>query len=210
MSLIKYILFDMDGVLIDAKEWHYEALNEALGIFGFQISRHDHLTTFDGKPTKDKLKMLSETGVLPIELHGLIQKMKQKFTNRKIINHCKPYFSHQRALSKLKSEGYKLAVCSNSIRPSVESMLTYAGIIDYFDFFISNQDVEKGKPDPEMYLLAMKKFNANPNQCLILEDNDHGIKSAVSSGGHLMKVREVSDVNFENIKVHIEKINNSK
>ncbi|STK74080.1 2-deoxyglucose-6-phosphatase [Escherichia coli] len=49
---IKAILFDMDGVLIDAKEWHYEALNKALDLFGMKISRFDHLTTFDGLPTK--------------------------------------------------------------------------------------------------------------------------------------------------------------
>ena len=80
MKKIKYILFDMDGVLIDAKDWHYEALNQALQIFGKQISRYDHLTTFDGKPTKDKLNMLSEVGEIPKELHPIINKMKQKIT----------------------------------------------------------------------------------------------------------------------------------
>ena len=58
MSRIKAILFDMDGVLIDAKEWHYEALNQALKLFGCEISRFDHVHTFDGLPTKDKLELL--------------------------------------------------------------------------------------------------------------------------------------------------------
>ena len=56
---IKAVLFDMDGVLIDAKEWHYEALNRALALFGMPISRFEHLTTFDGLPTRKKLEMLS-------------------------------------------------------------------------------------------------------------------------------------------------------
>lgn len=206
MDAIKYILFDMDGVLIDAKEWHYEALNEALNIFGVEISRYDHLTTFDGKPTKDKLNMLSDTGILPYELHKIINKMKQKYTNRMIVNNCKPNFTHQRALSKLQSEGYKMAVCSNSISSSVESMLTSAGILKYFEFFVSNQDVKKGKPDPEMYLLAMKRLSANPKECLILEDNENGIKAAMDSGGHLLKIRDVQDVNYENIKRTIQEI----
>ena len=189
----------MDGVLIDAKEWHYEALNEALKIFGKEISRYDHLTVFDGKPTKDKLNMLTEIGEIPKEIHPIVNIMKQKYTVRKIISLCRPLFVHQRTLSMLKKEGYKMAVCSNSIRNSVQFMLEAAGIIEYFDFFISNEDVKKGKPDPEMYIKAMKKFNAQPEECLILEDNENGIKAAIASGGHLLKILNVSEVNYENI-----------
>ena len=68
--MIKAVIFDMDGVLIDAREWHYEALNRALRLFGMEISRTDHLTTFDGLPTRRKLEMLSSTNGLPVELHG--------------------------------------------------------------------------------------------------------------------------------------------
>lgn len=205
---IKYILFDMDGVLIDAKEWHYEALNEALRIFGKEISRFDHLTVFDGKPTKDKLNMLTEIGEIPKAVHDIINIMKQKFTMRKISNLCSPNFNHQVALSKLKKEGYKMAVCSNSIRQSVEFMLRNAGIIEYFDFYISNEDVVNGKPDPEMYQTAMSRFSAEPHECLILEDNENGIKAAIASGAHLLKINEVNDVNYKNIKNRIIEISN--
>jgi beta-phosphoglucomutase len=51
--IIKAVIFDMDGVLIDAKEWHYESLNDALSNFGYEISHHDHLVTYDGLPTKN-------------------------------------------------------------------------------------------------------------------------------------------------------------
>jgi beta-phosphoglucomutase len=53
--MIKAVVFDMDGVLIEAKDWHYEALNRALKLFGYEISRYEHLTTFDGLPTRRKL-----------------------------------------------------------------------------------------------------------------------------------------------------------
>ena len=62
--MIKAVIFDMDGVLIDAKEWHYEALNNALKLFGYKISRHDHLVTFDGLPTRAKLQMMTEQEML--------------------------------------------------------------------------------------------------------------------------------------------------
>jgi len=203
MSKIKAILFDMDGVLIEAKDWHYEALNDALRIFGCEISLYDHLVTFDGLPTKHKLNMLSSLGKLPKDLHPIINIMKQKHTMRMILNKCKPLFNHQYAISKLHSEGYKMAVCSNSIRKSVEVMIEQAGLNQYFDFYVSNEDVEKGKPHPEMYNLAMNKMNLKPEQCLILEDNENGIKAAVESGGHLLKIGEVTDVTYLAIKNRI-------
>lgn len=78
--MIKAIVFDMDGVLIEAKDWHYEALNRALRLFGFEISRYDHLTTFDGLPTKRKLQILSAEHDLPAKLHDFINEMKQQYT----------------------------------------------------------------------------------------------------------------------------------
>ena len=97
--------------------------NKALGLFGFSISRYDHLTTYDGLPTKKKLEMLSLESDLPTELHAFINEMKQKFTMEIVYTQCKPKFIHEYALSSLKSKGYKLAVASNSIRETVEVMM---------------------------------------------------------------------------------------
>lgn len=206
MNKIKAILFDMDGVLIEAKDWHYEALNEALKLFGAEISLYDHLATFDGLPTKDKLNMLTSVGKLPKDLHPIINKMKQKHTMRMILNKCKPLFAHQYALSKLHSEGYKMAVCSNSIRRSVEVMIQQAGLDKYFEFYVSNEDVSNGKPNPEMYSKAIDKLNLKPEDCLILEDNENGIKAAKASGGHLLKIGEITDVTYFNITNRIKEI----
>ena len=74
--MIKAVLFDMDGVLIDAKDWHYEALNRALEHFGFAISRESHLSTFDGLPTRAKLQMLTKARGLPERLHEFINSLK--------------------------------------------------------------------------------------------------------------------------------------
>lgn len=82
--MIKAIIFDMDGVLIDAKDWHYEALNRALRLFGCEISRYDHLATFDGLPTKEKLNLLSKERHLPEKLHSFINEMKQRYTWRSL------------------------------------------------------------------------------------------------------------------------------
>lgn len=203
---IKAVLFDMDGVLIEAKEWHYEALNKALDLFGMPISRHDHLTTFDGLPTRKKLEMLSLERGLPTQLHEFINEMKQLYTLEMVHTLCKPRFAQENALSTLKAMGYKMAVCSNSVRSSVNLMMDRSGLAPYLDIQISNEDVSKGKPDPEMYLKAMKHFGLRPDECLILEDNENGIKAARASGAHLLIIKEVEETNLENILGRIREI----
>tara|TARA_B100001248_G_scaffold262670_1_gene260712 strand:- start:459 stop:1088 length:630 start_codon:yes stop_codon:yes gene_type:complete len=200
---IKAVIFDMDGVLIEAKDWHYEALNKALGLFGTTISRYDHLVTYDGLPTKKKLEMLSVERGLPRRLHSFINRLKQKYTIDAVHKYCKPTFHHQYALSKLKSDGYKVAVCSNSIRQSIEIMMDKADLMPYLDFFLSNQDVEKPKPAPDIYNLAIKKLEVNPDECLIVEDNENGVKAAMASNAHLLKVEDVNEVNLDNIRNRI-------
>jgi beta-phosphoglucomutase len=203
---IKAVLFDMDGVLIDARDWHYEALNEALAHFGYTISRESHLSTFDGLPTSAKLKMLSQALGLPTGLHGLINQLKQKYTIQHSYNLCRPRFNHRQALSWLASS-YKIAVCSNSIRHTIETMMDLAKLSHHLDLIVSNQDVSKPKPDPEMYLVAMQKLNVSPNECLIVEDNEHGIQAALASGGHLLRVANPDDVTLSRIQTRISEIN---
>lgn len=196
---IKAVLFDMDGVLIDAKDWHYEALNKALGLFGIEISRYDHLTTFDGLPTKVKLQMLSKRYYLPEELHPFINEVKQSYTAELVYQRCHPMFHHEYALSKLHNQGYKIAVCSNSIRNTIELMMERSGLNKYIDLIISNEDVKKAKPDPEMYTTAIEKFGLKPKECVVVEDNPNGIQAGKASGAYVLEVATVYDVNYENI-----------
>ena len=197
---IKAILFYMDGVLIDAKDWHYEALNKALKLFGMEISRYDHLTTFDGLPTKVKLQMLSKRYYLPEELHPFINDVKQSYTAELVYQRCHPMFHHEYALSKLKQEGYKIAVCSNSIRKTIELMMDRAGLTSYLDLIVSNEDVTKAKPDPEMYQTAIRKFGVKPEECIVVEDNPNGIQAGKASGASILEVATVYDVNYDNIR----------
>ena len=206
MSKIKAIIFDMDGVLIDAKEWHYEALNKALSLFGYEISRYDHLITYDGLPTKDKLKMLSMERGLPEKLHQYINQLKQKYTIERVNMDCHPIFTHQYALSRLKSEGYHLACASNSIRNSIQLMMEKSDLLQYLDFFLSNQDVVKSKPDPEIYIKAIERLGLRADECVVCEDNKNGIAAAKNAGTHVLEISTVYDVNYDNIKKFINKV----
>ena len=209
-SKIKAVIFDMDGVLIDAKDWHFEALNKALRLFGLDITRAEHETTYDGLPTKDKLEILSREKGLSRSLHSFINEIKQQYTMEMVNNLCRPMFHHEYLLSKLHQQGYKLSVASNSITNTVSVMMDHAHLKQYLEFFISNEDVKHGKPDPEMYTLSIKKLGLTPEECLIIEDNENGLKAAYASGAHVLKVETVFDVNYDNINQRIQELEGCK
>jgi len=206
---IKAVIFDMDGVLIDARNWHYESLNRALALFGVEISEYDHLVNFDGLPTKKKLELISKDGRIPNKLHDLINNLKQVYTLELVYTKCKPNFQHQFALSNLKNSGFKIAVCSNSIRKTIELMMEKSGLNQYLDFYLSNQDVLLAKPDPEIYIKAIQRLCLAPSECLIVEDNQNGIKAALASNAHVLKVISPSDVTYSLIMDHIKIIENA-
>ncbi len=206
MPKIKAVLFDMDGVLIDARDWHYDALNRALEPFGMEINRYDHLVTYDGLPTKKKLEMLTIERGLPLALHKFINEIKQEFTFQLAYANCKPTFNHQFALATLKKNGYRLVACSNSIRKTMDIFFEKAALSEYFDFYLSNEDVADAKPSPEIYLKAMSQLGLSPEECLILEDNENGVRAARSSGANVLVVRDPKEVSLDKIMEKITEI----
>lgn len=193
----KVILFDLDGTLVEAKEWHYEALNRALRLFGYEISRKDHLTVYDGLPTRNKLQILTKKEGLPETLYDLIFYFKQEFTYLEIEKQCKPLPNVVSTLQELKDRGYFLGLCSNAIRKSVEMMLTYSGILGYFDLILSNQDVTFSKPNPEIYLTAKRRFGVSTEDCLVVEDNEKGVEAGRQAGMQVIQVNSPKDISIK-------------
>ena len=150
---IKLVIFDLDGVLVEAKNIHYDALNEALGD-EYKISWNEHLSTYDGLKTNQKLDMLSERKGLPTTIHTDIWNHKQKLTLQKL-KQLEPSKVLIELMGSLVERGYKIAVCSNSIRKTVLTVLSKLGIMEYMDLVISNDDVKNSKPHPEMYWQAI-------------------------------------------------------
>lgn len=194
--MIKTIIFDLDGVLIDATQWHYEALNDALKIFGYEIGIEEHLTTYNGLPTLEKLKLMSERKGLPRNLHEIIRVLKRKYTDERVRQNCNPTHEKQIMLTNLKRKGYKLACCSNAQKYSVVNMLQGAQIDHFFDFVLGNDEGYKAKPEPDIYLAAFKKLKINPGEAIIVEDALHGVEAAKRSGAKVIAVRGFEDVNL--------------
>jgi HAD superfamily hydrolase (TIGR01509 family) len=108
-------------------------------------------------------------------------------------------------LHRLRREGYRLACCSNSIRETIELMLRESGVDECFEFIISNQDVAKPKPDPEIYLTAIARMGLTPPDVLIVEDAPHGVEAARRSGAHLCQVTGFPDVDYFRVRTAIDR-----
>jgi beta-phosphoglucomutase-like phosphatase (HAD superfamily) len=195
--VIKAVVFDMDGVLIDARDWHYLALNEALGYFGYEISSQEHLTEFDGLPTKTKLRMLSEKKGLPKAVHSVIEDIKQDRTLRYAARFCFPSTQHQLLLGRLRFDGMKVGVATNSIRKTAEYMLEYSGVLGFLDSLTTNEDVDKPKPSPEIYIKACESLGVLPSETLVFEDNANGVRAATTAGCQVVQVDGPADVSLD-------------
>jgi HAD superfamily hydrolase (TIGR01509 family) len=206
MSRISCVLFDLDGVLVDATEWHYEALNRALRLFGFDITRYEHLSSYNGLPTSKKLQMLSVEKGLPVPIHGMLNRLKQVYTRDEILTRCRPVFEKEYMLSRLHRDGYRLAVCSNSIRDSLELMIRQSGLSDYLEFVVSNEDVTRPKPDPEIYTAAIARMGVAPSEVLIVEDAPHGLEAARRSDAHVCRVDGFPEVDYVRIRAALDRI----
>ena len=210
--MIKVVIFDLDGVLVDAKEIHYISLNEAIAEVGthFTITRHEHLTKYDGLPTNKKLDLLTEDKDLPKEFYNQIWNRKQELTKKIIIQNLGEDAVKIDLVNKLKESGYKVYVASNSIRETLELMLKQIGILHLVDLVLSNEDVKSPKPHPEVYLKAMVESGVKPSECLIVEDSIHGRQAATESGGVLFPVDKVEEVNAENVLNFINSLEQKK
>jgi HAD superfamily hydrolase (TIGR01509 family) len=210
---IKLIIFDLDGVLVDAKKIHYTTLNEALLEIDYKyiISESEHLSIYDGLKTNQKLELLTKTKKLDKKHHDQIWNTKQRLTIE-AISKLEKDINLINLFINLRNKGYKLACCSNSIRRSVLVMLSKIGLIEYMDLILSNEDVKNAKPHPEIYWKAMSMMDVLPEETLIIEDSPTGLLAANRSRANILRVDNPNDLTEEKInsKLLINKINTPK
>lgn len=197
----KLVIFDLDGVLIESRELHYHALNAALEKVSsrYVITREEHLSVYDGLNTTRKLEILSERKGLDRKYFNQIWQDKQISTFELI----KQFPKNQKLIdifSDLKKQGFKVAVASNSIRETIKLSLLSIGVIEYVDYYVSNEDVKRTKPYPEMYWQCMTALNVLPKNTVIIEDSHIGRQGALDSGAHLVPVKDSFDLTVEKIE----------
>lgn len=208
--MTKLIIFDLDGVLVDAKQIHYETLNQALWEIAqsnkYVISEAEHLSTYDGLKTNQKLELLTQNKGLHPNTYETVWNRKQQLTID-AISKLQPNTQLIVMFDMLRRDGYKLACASNSIRRSVLVMLSKIGVIEHMDLILSNEDVKNSKPHPEMYWKAMSMMSVLPEETLIVEDSPHGLLAASRSRANVLRVDNPSDLVYSKI---INKIKENK
>lgn len=205
--MIKCIIFDLDGILVDTKPLHFEALNCSLGN-KYALSWDEHLKIYDGLPTRRKLELLTKNKGLPTDLYDKVWLDKQQNTknllnktigfNRSLVN----------LFCELRVKQYKLFVATNSIKETTKIMLDNIGVLPLLDGYLTNEDVKSPKPHPEIYIRTILESGFLPNECLILEDSIHGVLAAQNSCANVMIIDKLEEVNLENIMSEIHKIEN--
>lgn len=211
MKSQKLIIFDLDGVLIDSRDVHYESLNQALSLVGeeFIISRSEHLSTFDGLGTTKKLEMLTSMKGLPKDSHSEVWENKQKSTIE-ILSLLPRNANAIDIMQTLKADGWKIAVASNAIRETVITALNAIGVLHMVSHIMSNEDVKHHKPHPEMYWQCMINCSATPSSTIVVEDSHIGREGATASGAHLYAIKDSYSLDKERLLRMASEVNASQ
>lgn len=192
------VVFDFDGVLVSTKRSHFQALNHAIErVAGVQfvISELDHLRFYDGLPTREKLKILSEKENLPEKTHEEILTLKQIITEERILNDASvaPYAKY--IFARLQDRGITAVVCSNCTDRTVKKVLDAFGI--YPDGIYTPGKDLKPKPSAEMFMAAMRDFSETPSSTVIFEDSPVGISAAKKTGAFVSMIRQPDDLTMQ-------------
>lgn len=200
----KLIVFDLDGVLIDSRELHYVALNDALEDVDpkYVITREEHLSIYDGLNTTKKLELLTKNKGLDPKYYNLIWENKQEATFT-LIKRFKRNTNLIHLFNALQVDGWKIAVASNSIRETVKLALLRIGVLEFVDYYVSNEDVKRPKPYPEMYWQCMTALNAVPKNTIIIEDSHIGRQAALDSGASLFPVQDHFALDNDDVKTSL-------
>lgn len=212
--MIKCILFDLDGVLVDCKNLHYEALNKALEHYKYSpISYTEHVTIYDGLSTSQKLDKLLSLDRINLGGRSQIANMKQILTEQYIEAFVMPD-KILASLFRLLKEHYRVMVCSNARRSTCIKLLGRLGLYKLEDNqsllkmsdIISNDDMTAKKPSAHAYISCLTT-EFEPNECLVIEDSYHGTSAAKKAGMHVLNVRNSTELSYGLIQDEIRAIN---
>ncbi len=201
--MVRAIVFDFDGVITDSEILHLRAFNQVLAQYGVEISTKDYYKEYLGYTDVDCFKLLIQKGILKTnekEIKNLAKQKNQIFeelakTEGMIIEGVRDF------LLMLKDNNIPMAICSGALLAEIGLILEQAKMRDFFEVIVSAEQVKRGKPSPEGFLLVLKKLNqgrqepVKANQCIAIEDSQWGLKAAKAAGMHTIAVTNSYDAN---------------
>jgi len=194
--MLKAVIFDFDGVVADSETLHYNALNMAFGTRGLHMPKDIHWQKYLGYTDLENVLAVNDDYQMnwtQDDIHQLLELKCANFhalarTDAPIIDGVEEF------VEMLVDAHIPLAICSGAIREDIRIMLEHSGFGNAFQVMVTAEDVEKGKPDPQGYLLALAKLNQKTGstiqacECVVVEDSMWGLQAAKSAGMHRIGV----------------------
>ncbi len=171
------IIFDMDGVLCDSQPAHFEADRRTLRKCGVKFE-HDDVVRYAGMSSRDRWTKYIKDFKIDKSVDEMIEIHKDSASDIIYDYDLKATDNSEEFLSILKERGIKFVLASSSSKKFINDLLTKIGLVHYFDNIVSGETVERGKPNPDIFLKAAKALGENPKNCIVIEDSKNGVKAA--------------------------------
>ena len=176
----KAVIWDLDGVIADTGPFHLGAWQQLAEEMGRPFTAEDFRRVF-GLKNSDVIRKALAPDISADQVEALAER-KEEIYRARVKGNIKPLPGVLPLLHSLKEDGFGLALASSTVPENIKLLLSSLGIEQLFDCLVSGQDVSRGKPDPEGFLLAAKKLGVEPRCCVIIEDAIDGVRAAKAAG----------------------------
>ena len=181
MNVIRAVLWDMDGTLIDSEEIHWICWRDTMANEGIVITREQFLASFGQRNDAIVPRWLGAAST-PERVERIANAKEEMYRDLVRKNGMSPLPGVANWLQRLHSQGWRQAIASSAPRANVEAVLEAMAAAHFFQGIVSAEDVHRGKPDPEVYLTAAARVGASPDRCIVVEDAVAGIEGAHNAG----------------------------
>ena len=208
--MIKAVLFDMDGVIFDTEREYLKEWEAIFKKYGYKMKKEIYISVMGRGRKKVKEIFKEKFGEdLPIDKMYI---EKDKMLKKAVENNKVPLKEGALELLEfLKENGYKIALATSAKRERVKIQVSHAKIENIFDAIVCSEDITNSKPDPEIFLKAAEKVCVNPENCIVIEDSEAGIKAAFNAkmmGFHVEDLKKADEsilkYSYKNFKNLIE------
>lgn len=206
--MFRAVIFDFDGVITDSEILHLRAFNQVLAQYSIEITTKDYYKDYLGLTDLDCFQLVARKGRLGLDsqqIENLIKQKNQVFEKLAKIE-ARIFEGVHDFLRMLRQNRIRLAIYSGAVLAEIEPILEESRLRSFFEAIVSAEQIEKGKPDPEGFLLALQELNSSvipaqaaiqnpilPNECIVIEDSHWGLEAAKAAGMHAVAITNTYD-----------------
>lgn len=198
------VIFDMDGVIVHTAPQHFAAWKRVFAEVGRGLSKEEFRVIF-GQRSQEILRHILGDGLSEIQVEELGCK-KEEYYRVLLRGGVEAAPGFEPLLEALRANGLKIAVGTSAPRQNVELILNAVGVRAQLDAVVTAEDVERGKPDPETFLLAAQRCGVEPERCVVFEDAVAGIQAAKAAGMRCVGVGRMDIAQADLVVDNLEKV----